>query len=314
MNKKIIKNQILVFREVFKTKKILREASALTVTTILEIVPFLVFVLYIISQTPVFNYCSKFKDSLLTILLPHSIDSISIYFKSFFAKRYSYNILNFLFITIISYSLFNVITNTFDNILNVHKKHRLKFFNRIIKFFGMILIGSLFITVIISSVLSILIGYVSQYPIVNILLRFFIPFTILFISLIFTYSSVPTINLRVSSIVYTSLITAAIWIFVKLSFDFYIEYLTNIEVIYSFLAFIPIFVIWIYINWIIILSGVIVVSILEKRYQFDQKISPAKNSLRIIIEKDFKKDIDIKFKNKNDKLIENILRLIKDEQ
>ncbi len=315
MNKKILKNQIILFKNLFKKKHILKESAALTFTTILEIVPFLIFILFIIPKTPFLEVTSKVREILLKIFLPKSIDTITVYIKSFLSSRFSYNIINFVFVLITSYSLFTAISNTFDNILNVHNKQRPSIMTRLTKFLGTIFLGSLFIALITSSISIVFVGILEKYPIIDILSRYLVPFFVLFLALLFTYASIPTINLRATSILYTSAITSIIWVLTKAFFNIYIEYLTNVEIVYGVLASIPIFMLWIYINWIIILSGVIVVSILEKRYHYPQS-SLQTNTVRIIVEKDFNNKNEIVFKDvlgKNE-MFEKILRLIKNEK
>jgi len=62
-----------------------------------------------------------------------------------------------------------------------------------------------------------------------------------------------------------SAVAASIWIIVKMGFDFYISNLTNMEVVYGVIATLPIFLFWIYLNWAIILFGVVLIAILENK-------------------------------------------------
>ncbi len=314
MNKKIIKN-LLLFKKNFREKRILKESAALTFTTLLGIIPFLIFIFFVIPQNPFSDLTLKLRESLINILLPKSIDKVLVYLNTFLASRRSYNIINIIFAMITAYSLFNTISDTFDNILNVHFKKRLNIYNKALKFFGTILFGSFFIAIIISSISVVYFKFLAKFSFLYIFSLYFIPFFLLFIALIFTYAFIPTINLRATSIIYTSIITSIIWVLVKVFFNFYIEYLTNVEVIYGFLASVPIFMLWVYLSWIIILSGVIVVSILEKLDSIPQNTQP-KNTIRLIIEKDYENDTDIVYHEemKKNELIENILRLIKDEE
>jgi len=71
--------------------------------------------------------------------------------------------------------------------------------------------------------------------------------------------------------------TTVIWMIVKSGFDYYIYNLTSFQAVYGVVAALPIFLFWIYVNWIIILGGIVMVSVIDKgvRSQVIQK-SPQK--------------------------------------
>jgi membrane protein len=80
----------------------------------------------------------------------------------------------------------------------------------------------------------------------------------------FIYFFASSVHFRLKSLLLGSFIAAAIWSVAKLGFDFYIKNLTNMEAVYGVIATLPIFLFWIYMNWVIILLGVELISYLEK--------------------------------------------------
>ena len=82
---------------------------------------------------------------------------------------------------------------------------------------------------------------------------------------LFIYFFATTIHFRASSLFIGSAVASLLWIIVKLGFDFYISNLTNMEVVYGVIATLPIFLFWIYLNWAIILLGVVLIAVLENK-------------------------------------------------
>jgi membrane protein len=111
------------------------------------------------------------------------------------------------------------------------------------------------------------------------------PFLILFIIFTLGFFYIPTVKVKKRSIVIGAAVSAIIWILFKSFFNWYITTLTNIELIFGVLGAIPIFLIWIYTNWVIMLSGVIIVSILEGRHKRDESMMKDMENIKISIER-----------------------------
>lgn len=48
-------------------------------------------------------------------------------------------------------------------------------------------------------------------------------------------------------------------------FDIYIYNLTSIQAVYGVMSALPIFLMWVYFNWVIIMGGIVLVSVLDKK-------------------------------------------------
>ena len=107
------------------------------------------------------------------------------------------------------------------------------------------------------------------------------------------------------------------WILFKSFFNWYIYNLTNTKLLFGYLASIPIFLFWIYANWIIILSGIIIVSILENRDVVREHHKREMSTIKITLEKVVYEDQIEMIKQKNiDKAnLKEILEIfVKDEE
>jgi len=96
-------------------------------------------------------------------------------------------------------------------------------------------------------------------------LIYVIPFLMQFIALSFLYSIMPSIKINRSTLFRGAFWTTLIWTIAKGGFDYYIYNLTNIQAVYGVIAALPIFLMWIYVNWVIILGGIVLVSVINQK-------------------------------------------------
>lgn len=268
MNKlRPITDAISKFFSIFKVKHVLSQSAALTYVTLLSFIPFSIFIVFLLPSLTSSTFDTKINDLLMHTFLPNQVDVITESFKSLLNRKISLNVVNILMVLVTSYSLFRVIIRTFDDILNVHDRHKNGFIENLIKFFGTIVFGFLLIFIIYSaSSMTILSSYLNLGFLVK-YNSFIIPFVLMVIFISLIYFFLPTIEVQKKSIFKAAIITSIFWLLTKLLFNWYVNYLTNLKLIYGFLVAVPIFLIWIYLNWTIILSGVCWISIFEDRYK-----------------------------------------------
>ncbi len=284
MNKKIIKF-FKEFWEKFSAEGIFKESAALTFVTLLGFIPFLIFILFLLPELPFLKVQDQFKDILIKVFLPSSAEQISLYIAQIISKKIPFNLFNFIILVVTSYSLFKIINDSFDNILNVHPLRKQDFLTLIVKFLGMVIFGGLLILVLLSATSIPLVTNFISIPLLQGFSLYVTPFLLLFIIFSLGFIYIPTIKVNIKSILIGSSSSAIVWIIFKSLFNWYIAHLTNIEIIFGVLASVPIFLFWIYANWIIILSGLITVSILEKRHKKALTLTAGDNRIRVSFEK-----------------------------
>jgi membrane protein len=246
------------------TEGVLKESASLTYITILGFVPFLMFIVMIAPELPFLNLKTKVSNLVTQNFLPNSATAINGVFQDMLGRRAGFNIFSFVLMLITSYSLFKVIRDTFDRILSMQFRYRQDWLSQIVKFLGTIIFG-LFIMVLLFSSSSLpLISKVLKLPFLQ-WLMFVVPFFMQFLGLIFLYMLMPSIRIKRSSLFRGAFWTTVVWVLAKSLFDFYIYNLTNIQAVYGVLAALPIFLMWIYINWVIILGGIVLVSVIDSK-------------------------------------------------
>ena len=284
MNKKII-SIFKAFRNKFKEEGIYKESAALTFVTLLGFIPFLIFLIFFLPELPFLKLGSQFSDLLISIFLPESAAQISEYVSQLATQRITFNLFSFVILMGTSYSLFKIINDSFDNILNVHAKRKRGVIFNFIKFLGMVIFGSLLILLLLSTTSLPIVSRFFEVSYFQKLLLHLTPFLILFIIFSLGFAFIPTIRIRTKSIFIGSAIASVVWIIFKTIFNWYIFTLTNTQLIFGYFASIPIFLFWIYANWIIILCGVIIVSILEGRHKIKEITESDLQTVRITFEK-----------------------------
>ena len=283
MNKGLI-TFFKAFKKKYEEEGIFKESAALTFITLLGFVPFIIFLLFFLPELPFLKLQSHFKELLISIFLPDSAEQISEFVTQIASKKIPFNLFNFIILLITSFSLFKIINDSFDRILNVHEFKKKDFLSNFIKFLGMTIFGGLLILILFSASSIPVVSQFINLPFLQGISLYFTPFILLFIIFTLGFFFIPTVKVKNTSVMIGSAISAIVWIIFKSLFNWYIVHLTNIELIFGVLASLPIFLFWIYANWIIILCGVIIVSILENRHLKPESVI-MENKLRITLEK-----------------------------
>ncbi|MBM4403382.1 MAG: YihY/virulence factor BrkB family protein [Candidatus Cloacimonetes bacterium] len=247
------------------TDGIMKESAALTYITILGFIPFITLFITFIPDLPFLNIKEKVTELVGSNFLPESAQQINIYLDTLLRSRASFSLVSFLFIVITSYSLFNVIRVTFDRILSIEFQVTRDLVSQFISFLGTMIFGFLLILLLFSSSSLPLISLLSRLPLLNSWMMFILPFLIQFFALTFIYFIMPSIRVRRASVFRGAFWTSLVWIAAKAGFDWYITNLTNFKMLYGVLAAIPIFLLYIFINWVIILAGIVLVSVIDRQ-------------------------------------------------
>ena len=78
--------------------------------------------------------------------------------------------------------------------------------------------------------------------------------------------------------------TSVVWALVKNLFDIYIYNLTSIQAVYGVMSALPIFLMWVYFNWVIIMGGIVLVSVLDKKGEVKDLVEEPYKTVRMTLE------------------------------
>ncbi len=264
-------------------ERVMREAGSLTYITILGFVPFVVFILLIVPDLPFLNLREKIFELITDNLMPTSALAVNNVIEGMLEGRAGFNIINFIVMIISSYSLFKVIRDSFDRILKMEYHTKQDLMSQLIKFLGTIILGVFILMVLISSSSLPLISRVIKLPLLR-WLSYLIPFVMQFLLLVFLYTLMPSIKVQRMSLVRGAFWTAVIWMLVKSAFDFYILRMTSYQKFYGALSALPILLLWIYVNWLIILGGIVMVAVFENKKRWPLSHKEPNKMMRLTLE------------------------------
>lgn len=288
-------NFVCLFYKKAAQETILKESAALTFITLLGFVPFMFLIVFFIPKIPFLSSTSKLQAQLYQNFMPMSTGDIGAFITKIISQEITFNIVSFIMVIITSYSLFRVIRDTFDRILVLEYKPPKDLVSQLAKFFGTIIIGFIIILLLFSSSSLPIISSLLNIPLFRKQLIFLLPFILQFVGLVLLYMILPSIKISRKSLFRAAFWTTLVWVIMKGMFDYYVYNLTNIEAVYGVLRSLPAFLFWVYVNWIIVLGGIILVSILEHK---EMAIRSEKNkhfvrlTLEMYTNKKLDKDID----------------------
>jgi len=265
------------------TEGVLKESASLTYITLLGFVPFLMFIVMLAPDLPFLNLKEKVSSIVTSNFLPNSAAAVQSVFDDLLNRRAGFNIFSFALLIVTSYSLFRIIRGTFDRILSMQYQESQDWLSQIVKFLGTIIFGVFIMVLLFSSSSLPLISRLLKLPILQWLL-YLLPFLMQFLALMFLYMLMPSIKIRRGSLIRGTFWTTLVWVLAKSGFDIYIFHFTNIQAVYGVLAALPIFLMWIYINWVIILGGIVLVSVLENKDSQLQRQKQPQQMVRLTLE------------------------------
>lgn len=260
-----------------------RESGSLAYVTILGFIPFITFILMLAPDLPFLNLKEKIADVVTKNFIPGSAEAVMEMINGMIARRMGLNIMVFIILLISSNLLFNNIRSTFDRILSTHAPNSSDIFSQFVKFFGTLVFGLIIIVLLFSSSSMPIISRLLKLPFF-IWLSYILPFLVQFFALYFLYMLMPSIKVKRKSLIMGAFWTTVIWVLAKSLFDYYIYNLTSYQAVYGVIAALPIFLFWIYVNWIIILSGIVLVSVLDKEVREEVIQKTPKRVVKLTLE------------------------------
>ncbi|RLB06969.1 MAG: hypothetical protein DRG50_04135, partial [Deltaproteobacteria bacterium] len=162
-----------------------------------------------------------------------------------------------LFLIVTCVSLLNTIEGTFNHIWGVTERR--PFVSKFTSFWSVITLSPILIAVALLLSLRLtkapLVGSILKMAVVKGSLHYLLPFFLTFLAIFIIYRILPYTKVRtrpaiIGSVIATSLFQVARW-----GFGVYIAEFARFDKIYGMLGILPIFFIWVYICWLVILFG-----------------------------------------------------------
>ena len=273
----MIKNIIYLARIFYITtkrfffEKYTFQVSALAFTTLLALVPLLSISVFFIAIFPVFSkFVFIYKDYILKNFVPSASYAIEGYFQDFIQQAIHLPIGSVIFLLFTALLMINTIDETINDIWHLPEKNKkilVWIFYAVIVIIAPILIGlSIFITSYIFSF------YLFSKLTYFLLLALPIIINTILFSLFYIFS--PDTYVRKIEGILGGFIAALLVEIARMLFGIYISLFSNYRLIYGIFSILPIFLMWLYICWFIILWGAVFTHTLSHSRKLNHKRYP----------------------------------------
>lgn len=242
----------------FHEDKSLQLASSLTFTTLLSLVPLVTIALTLISAYPVFvSLADQVKSFILQNLLPEvGGKMISRYVEQFSERAGELTVFGTAFLAITAFTLMVTIERAFNSIWRVTRPRPTV--QRIIMYWAVLSLGPILIGAslsITSYLVSISLGVARQIPFAAEILLRIVPVALTILAFSLMYFIVPNRQMRARDALVGGIAAGLLFELMKRGFALYVTKVPTYAMVYGAFASIPIFLLWIYLSWLVIVLG-----------------------------------------------------------
>ena len=252
----------------YRGDRLPRVAEALSYTTTLSIVPLTTVAFGLFAVFPVFEkWMATIQAFLYSHFLPTSGDVVQRYLQDFASKSASLTAVGLLFLILTALMLMATIEQTFNDIWRVTQSRRP--LHRFLSYWAILTLGPLLLGVSLS-VTSYLVSLpffgsggvrsavVEALPVLTQVAAIFLLYTI-----------VPNARVKWQHALIGSLAAAALFEVAKNGFAYFVVNYSSYNAIYGAIAALPVFLIWVYVSWLIVLLGAVLVATMPQWGEID---------------------------------------------
>ncbi len=230
-------------------------SSAMSFYTIFSLIPIILLVLSIFSSTPFFNsFYEKLQNFLIANILPSNQEQIKTYLNAFMTNSSKMGLIGGVYIIITSILFFDNYETIISKIFRQDKRNmweKLKLYWTMLTLFPVLFSIAIYLSIKLEFFLHVSFG-------------FLVPFGIIWLTFFLAY----VLTLSIKSIKITlkiSFIVTGLFFIAKNIFLYYVIFNKTYTTIYGSLSILLFLFLWIYINWIIYISGIYVIKFLEDK-------------------------------------------------
>ena len=259
--------------------KLTQVASSLTFTTVLATVPMLAVILSLFTAFPLFTDFKVSLEQFLTHnLMPETVSETIMSYLNMFAQQASkLTAIGVGFLIVTSIMLMMTIDEVLNDIWNVTRRRPLG--QRVLVYWAILSLGPIFLGASLwtsSYIAQEKLGLVTQFSIIKSLLFTLVPVIVSGLVFALLYYLVPNRKVAWKDAMIGGYTTAILLEIMKAGFAYYITQFPSYTLIYGAFATIPIFLLWIYLSWLVVLFGATVAALAPqiRSGQMRDKVSP----------------------------------------
>lgn len=242
-------------------------SASLAFTTLLSLVPLVALIVSLVALLPVFpGFLEQLDQSLVRNLLPErNAGMITNYILQFSRKAAKVTVFGLLFLVGTAFLLLLTIERAFNHVWNVVEPRPL--WRRFRLYAVAIALWPLLLGIVaaaISYAVTTSLGYVDEPPWFRRLLLKTMGVGLLALFLGGLYYYVPNLRVRLRDAAWAGLLAALGFSLMQRAFELYLSNFPSYKVVYGALATLPIFLIWLYLSWAMVLLGALVAATLPQ--------------------------------------------------
>ncbi len=249
----------------FQEDRCTRVAGALAFTTVLALVPLTTVALAVFSIFPAFqSWVSVVQDFIYANFVPAFGEVVQKNLQQFALKAGRLTALGVLLLTATAIMLMATIEQAFNDIWRVTTARRP--LHRFMVYWAILTLGPLLIGLSLSltSALLALSPFSGAGPMAGLrrMALEALPLAFQLVAFVLLYSVVPNAAVRWRHAIVGALIAALLFEVAQLGFAWFVFSAASYQAVYGAVAALPVFLIWIYLSWVVILVGAIVTATL----------------------------------------------------
>ncbi|MCI0399886.1 MAG: virulence factor BrkB family protein [Gammaproteobacteria bacterium] len=235
-----------------------RTAASLSYTTALSLVPLMAVMFVALRAFPVFqNLGNEIQEYIFQNFVPAAGETMQGHFQQFASKARQLTAVGIFFLVVIAVMMMVTIENAFNAIWRVHAKRPA--LSSFAMYWAVLTLGPLLIGVGLVAT-----SYVVSLPLISdaevrfgLKTRFiaWTPFVTTTLAFTLLYLLVPNRRVPLRPAIIGGVVAALLFEISKRGFALYVTHFPTYEAIYGAMVSIPLFLVWVYVSWLVILLG-----------------------------------------------------------
>jgi membrane protein len=250
----------------FVEDRCMQIASSLTFTSLLSIVPFVTIALTMIAAFPVFGELTgALQTFILHNMVPASAGVIANYTEQFSAQAAKLTAVGIGFLVVTALMTLLTIESAFNDIWRVKRPRPVV--QRVFVYWTLITMGPVLIGASLSLTSWLVgqaVGLVHGLPGAGVAVLTVVPILLTGVALTLLYVAMPNRRIAVRDAVIGGLLAAVVFEGMKRGFAVYLAKVPTYTLVYGAFATLPIFLMWIYLSWLVVVFGAVVVAALPE--------------------------------------------------
>lgn len=249
----------------YRDKQCQKSAAALTYMSLFALVPMMTVIFSMFSVIPAFQGLADQLQSLVfSNFVPDTGQEVQKYLTAFTSQARNLTSVGVIMLGVTAYLMLKNIESNFNSIWGVQEAR--KGLANFLLYWAVLSLGPLLLGVglAVTTYLLSLKFFVTEYDSLGILptLLNFLPVLLTSAAFTLLFAAVPNCKVKIKHAAIGGIATALMFELIKKLFSVVVG-MTSLEVIYGAFAVVPLFLVWIYVMWMLVLGGAVLVRVLS---------------------------------------------------